>query len=493
MNVANAYEYTDDFDSYTNAQPLNTTSAVHASSSGSYEVSTLNSLSSPHAVQMTSSGASNYLYFPIGDTSEGVFNIITNTNHTNTVYYIGLSNGRGIGTENTFSFNSATTSYDFSTNGVTSQGGYTVDAWEDIIYEWREGDIYYEARFKINGVWSDWQVTDISKTLSDIYIKFRLTRSISSSVHALFDNLTIQSDDDYVSEVELQTGDFYNNPSQYDTKFTDLVLSGTSTVNFATSYYLDGSEVDSTNPTRYPTLLQLAWALRPETEFTSYGFTIDPTDIGNQTENLELDVSGFADGTYDIMIRFANSGSNISGIYPFEHAYIYNSIIVQGGQLVGSGENEFYDSVTYNSVERYKECSLQKLGGCIENVFISLFVPTQAQLQNFFEFQNEIPNRYPFAYAYETAEILQAIDQSEVAFPTYSLDIPLLGGEFIILSQDTIDLFLPEQQRELFKNVIFWFFMMMFLVMVFFTIGNLFGFITLPTENESTSLKHRKS
>jgi len=285
----------------------------------------------------------------------------------------------------------------------------------------------------------------------------------------------------------------YDNPQEYATTFVSITVTGTSTITFDIDYYLDPDEIVATDPNRYPTSIGIKRSLVPSTTIYGDYVTIDPADTGSQDVSYSLDVSGFTDGTYDFFVDFSSQYSTITGIIPFQKTNMYKSITISGGQMVSSTDTEVYNTTSYNEITTYKACSITEIDGCIENSFTYLFVPQTAHLQNFFDFQEEIPNRYPFAWFSAVGNTMLEVQQEEESFPTVEINLPLVSSDFEIISEDVISSFYPDTTRELFKNIAAWAIWIMFFVMVFFEVGSLFGAINSSNGSVETESGSRIS
>jgi len=262
---------------------------------------------------------------------------------------------------------------------------------------------------------------------------------------------------------------------EYDTAFVDLDISNaTSGVLFDVEYFLDQTEINSTVSATFPQQVSFSYSIGSSTNVTTVAETIDHT--ANGTGYVSHEFVGLSDGVYDAIIRYTNTGVLFGQPRPFPQSYITAQFTISGGVLTGSQIVQNHTAEIYNEIYIAKPCDVEHIDGCIINALTFLFVPTQTDIGSFSNFQNEIPNRMPFNWFYGISAGVQNIpQQSTPSFPTYTMDMPLLGTEFEILSQATIDKFIDANSRELFKDVIMWSVILTIMSMIFFTVGSAFG------------------
>jgi len=226
--------------------------------------------------------------------------------------------------------------------------------------------------------------------------------------------------------------------AQYNTKFTGLDITGSSTVDFNAVYYLDTSEVNSANVLRNPTSVRFTISLRPGATTSARSIDIDNSvnGIGYATDTR----SGLADGTYDILVTFSNLSSIFSGQNPFPEVYIYSDFTITGGVLTDQGENEIY---SYEVVDEFQPlpCSLTNIQNCITNAFSYLFVPNDTKLQGAIgDIYAQTATRTPFAEITMAKNILVTFDDNTATTARPTLPIKMFGTTTNILGNTELAL-----------------------------------------------------
>jgi len=225
--------------------------------------------------------------------------------------------------------------------------------------------------------------------------------------------------------------------STYNTRFTDLEITGTSTVTIEATYFIDGDELNTSISERNPTQLSYGISLRPTTSITN-----QYTSITNAsgTASASSDFTSLGDGVYDLLITFSNFGCS-TGLSPcpFPDAYIYQSFTITGGVLSATGTPEYYDKTVPDTENRYRDCSLTQLGNCLTNAGIFLFLPSEASLDNFVTLKDSIATRFPFNYI---SDFKDAIGGLYTTATTETLTISMTFGTFgdiTLLSADLVN------------------------------------------------------
>jgi len=181
-----------------------------------------------------------------------------------------------------------------------------------------------------------------------------------------------------------------------NTRFTDLDLTGTSTINIGVQYFLDENEIEPTVSAFNPTLVQFRYALNPDTEFSTQSESINNSVFGTST--IDTNLSGLADGVYDLNIIFSNQGVLFGEDRPFPKSYIYTSFEISGGVLIATSSVEYYNGLTPEDPERYQPCSLTELSGCLTNSMLYLFYPSTQSITEIYDLYDTLSTKFPFAY-----------------------------------------------------------------------------------------------
>jgi hypothetical protein len=245
-----------------------------------------------------------------------------------------------------------------------------------------------------------------------------------------YSHLTNNNDGDIAAVIYTEEGQTISSVSTFDsgfnsindTRFLTLDITGTSTINLETSYYLDEDEVDPSISSRNPTIVNFEYALSPSTTFSVRGESISNTTFGTST--VSTNISSLSDGTYDVLIRFSNAGVLFGGDRPFPDSYIYTDFTVSGGVLSATGTQEFYDATTFNDISNtgYKPCSLTQFTGCLQNLIIWLFVPNQFSTEYFELVKTELETKVPFAYIFAVTDQVEIIQSGSGTLPSITLN-----------------------------------------------------------------------
>jgi len=480
--VPNAYAVLidEDFDSLTNGYSVENVSGFSTTtSSASYLTTNVLSISAPHSMYYGSTNASGRLNAPIGASTEGVFSAIWYSTANNRDITLTLDatlankdfelnmagNQRATLKDN----NGATTLYTFATS--------TASTWTGVTMEWRAGTVNLEVNVTLGTETTGWLQSTVPNTEQANVFELDMDDPLAFASPYL-DNYYLATDDDFLSDSEFEASTGVT--QEYDTQITDLdaTQSASSTVVLNADWFIDQTELIESLPAKWPTLIQ--FGVTNETGSTTYERYYS-TAINNQnatgTTNSAT-FTGLADGDYYAIARFYNQSSVFdSADYPFPLSYATILFTITGGNLVSQSVAEIATTETYNEITQYKPCSLTEIQGCIQNSFTYLFVPTSAQLQNFFDFQEEVPNRVPFNWYYElSTAITDATEMTgTTTMQTYTLDVPFLGADFEILSQDVVDNFIDDDTRALFRLIMLIALYMSFAIMVFFTIQGVFN------------------
>lgn len=216
--------------------------------------------------------------------------------------------------------------------------------------------------------------------------------------------------------------------SQYNTRFTDLVFytstsSGSTSLFFTPTYFIDLEEVDQNDPKFNPSQVTVGIARQPETQPTTIGNSILPL---TQTGSTTIEFEDLEDGVYDFLVKFWNlSASFDSAKQPFDKSYIYGQLTISGGSIVASQVDEFYDGTQPVPVSK-QPCGVTAIDGCIYNAMVSLFVPSQDSVQSILNVSQTLEGKFPFAYAYDFYEVSANLYNSST---TQNLGLTLPFGD----------------------------------------------------------------
>ena len=223
--------------------------------------------------------------------------------------------------------------------------------------------------------------------------------------------------------------------SDYNTKFTSIDVTGSSTIDVDVNYYLDPDEVNTSVSRFNPTSVAFSYSLRPQSTSTSLSESIDPTITGNQSVSYNLGT--LTDGVYDLHIKFNNAGcaTGLSDC-PFPNTYVYTDFTISGGTLTATGTPEIYDATSFNDpASQYYPCGVTTLDGCLKNVGVWLFAPSQFSTEYWENTQAYVESKIPFVYAYQFADTIDTLKAgASTTLPTVEIYSNALGTTTILSS-----------------------------------------------------------
>jgi len=192
-----------------------------------------------------------------------------------------------------------------------------------------------------------------------------------------------------------------------NTRFLNVDITGTSTIQIEADYFLDLAEID-TNVSEYnPTLVNFQYSLRPTTTFNGVGESINNTVAG--TSSVSTQLSGLADGVYDVALGFSNAGCATGfSACPFPDTYIYSDFTISGGVLTATGTPEVYNSTTFDETQK-QPCSITEIGGCLINAGTFLFVPSSESISSVTSVFTELKTKLPFVYVFQASSLMTGL------------------------------------------------------------------------------------
>lgn len=199
------------------------------------------------------------------------------------------------------------------------------------------------------------------------------------------------------------TGILADSISNYDTRFTSGVVSGTSTsIQFDINYFLDNTEYTGSNE---PNLVRL-------------GIVKEGTFSDTQMEPIQKRILAYAsgadsvtllaneeytDGDYYAFGLFANQSS---GEVVFPEAKIELSFTVSGGIVTSSNVRNIYSGENLFSTSLKQDCSVTNISGCINNSMLFLFYPSADSLDTITSQYTTLQTKAPFIYVYQASDLL---------------------------------------------------------------------------------------
>lgn len=220
----------------------------------------------------------------------------------------------------------------------------------------------------------------------------------------------------------------------YETRFTGLTVTGTSTIEIDANYLINLSEINTSVSQYNITNVRFTYG-NTATSVNTLGIDILPL---SSTGTAQLSLDSLSDGKYDLQVTFGNLGTPFNAIVPFPLSYMYTSFTISGGVLIATSSIEFYNNTNPPPVENvYEDCSLTKLGGCINNSFRFLFIPSQESYEEILSIRDQLRDRIPFVYLYDTAEIVNKVFDTTQA-QTLDVELNLGFGNLTLIDEDMI-------------------------------------------------------
>jgi len=210
-----------------------------------------------------------------------------------------------------------------------------------------------------------------------------------------------------------------------NTRFTDVSVTGTSTVLVDVDYFLDLAEIDRTVNEFNPTQIAFRTALRPSSTFSSITENINNTVAGTSTASTTF--TGLVDGVYDLNITFANNGTLFGQTRPFEQSYVYTEFTIASGTLQSVGTIEFYDGTSQPNPETNQPCGIGALSGCLINATMYLVYPSSESLEQFTVIYDTMSGKFPFAYFTDFNDSILSVF---TASTTHSLALEVPFGDY---------------------------------------------------------------
>jgi len=222
-----------------------------------------------------------------------------------------------------------------------------------------------------------------------------------------------------------------------NTRFSGIQITGTSTINITTQYFLDPNEINNQIAQFNPTGVKYEYSKRPGTTSENQIDTIPYGTLNNGTSTINI--QDLADGTYDVNITFYNFSNSFNGTErPFPKAYIYTSFTISGGILTATGTIEFYNALTEPPKNIYQECSITAIGGCISNAFIYLFVPEAYSTNEIFTARDSLQNKAPFVYLYQVPQLWETL-YTTTQTSSMSIGVTTTIGHIDFISESQLD------------------------------------------------------
>jgi len=271
---------------------------------------------------------------------------------------------------------------------------------------------------------------DFISNASSTYVSFNATctsNSICTLSNVVGSTPNLSSDTTYRSRItELFVSDLVNGVAQSNLAIINA------------QWVLNQSEIIRTVSERNPTAVSFSLTKRPSATSSSLGIAITNTATsGSSTASF----TGLTDGTYDILVKFSNSGCAIGlSACPFPLSYMYSEFQIIGGDLVYSTtSNEIYNNLTPpSSVSQYEDCGITNISGCISNSFRFLFIPSGESLDNVLDLRSTLETTIPFSYALDIPTVIDNLTNT-VQNQSATIELDLGFGMLTLFSIEMVE------------------------------------------------------
>jgi len=238
-----------------------------------------------------------------------------------------------------------------------------------------------------------------------------------------------------LGDSQVQATSFDVDDGSFNTRFTGVhnvvISTSTSVLTFDVSQYVDPTEVDINNPSRFITGHVLTYAINnydPSSITHEYNTPGTPFATGYSTTSMQTSQSFTTDGVYTFLVNFANPDSFFNDVTPFSGTNLYFDITVSGGVVTDVNVDIMTNEVVPTG---YVACSFTDLGGCLVNTLRYLFVPSQGSVNSLTSVVSS--STIPFVnQAYEYYRVLNVAVSMATATPAtsslnYRFQIPEAG------------------------------------------------------------------
>jgi len=202
-------------------------------------------------------------------------------------------------------------------------------------------------------------------------------------------------------------------------------------------YVINQTEIITSVSEKNPTQISFSLSKRPATSTTARGEAIDNTVA---TGTVATAFAGLADGSYDVLVKFSNTGCSLGlSACPFPLSYIYSSFTVSSGTLsYASSSNEQYNNVVPPpAVTQYEDCGFNEIAGCINNSLRFLFIPSNESIDNLVAVKDNLDTRIPFVYVSDIRTVADELFNTAQA-ETLDVELNLGFGTIPFINEDMI-------------------------------------------------------
>jgi hypothetical protein len=213
--------------------------------------------------------------------------------------------------------------------------------------------------------------------------------------------------------------------------------SSTSTdLSIVADYTLELTEIQSNQPTLIS--YRLAYLDQSPLEVTQYQTIPALTSQLNENILTTTLFENLPNGTYAIEVRFSNQAQRLAGEErPLPNKFWIGEYEVEDGVVTSSQVDPIYTGLP--DPDRYQNCGLTDLAGCLINAGLFLFVPESGVIGTAFNTISQADNPLidSAVQSFETVTGVQ--DAESTGDPwAYTLSIDTIGLEVEMLSADTV-------------------------------------------------------
>jgi len=217
--------------------------------------------------------------------------------------------------------------------------------------------------------------------------------------------------------------------------------SGTSTLLFDVSWFLDPTEINRTISAFNPTHVLIEYA--PTTPFESNAYVIAST-TGSSTDTFEVLNTFDPDTLYTVRVSFTNTGALFSGAeVPFADSYLYTTFTTDSsGDFLAQGDVENYNGLEPREVSlldsfQLVACSHLDLFCQATNfakwVASTLFVPSNDSITFVLGQRDDLLGKLPFSVftefktAYDSSLSSSSASSSSLSLYLYGENVPVIS------------------------------------------------------------------
>ena len=216
--------------------------------------------------------------------------------------------------------------------------------------------------------------------------------------------------------------------TQFDTKITSAVVSGasSSTLQVVVDYFLNTSEITSTNRTD---ALTVNIYTPDSTAFESKNKLILPLANGTSSKTINL-TSSYPDGDYSASVSFYSIFTQRTVFPP----WLWVNFTVSGGVVTSSSIVSVDNAIFPAQPTVLEDCGLTALSGCLNNTIKIMFYPSTESIDNIKTlFDTTMTTKAPFVYVAQISGLFNSM-YTQTASSSATITINILGGSLDLIS-----------------------------------------------------------